>query len=126
MIEKRNEIEVYPFAYSKIASGVRKIDIRPYYDKIRNVKVGDSIDYINAVDNKRATRKVTGIAIFDDFDTTIKMLDPELIGYENREEIRVRVERMYSKEDIKKHGVCALFIDIPSVKKPVNINGKSR
>ena len=126
MIESRNEIEVYPFAYSKIANGVRKIDIRPYYEKFRNVKVGDSIDYINAVDNKRTTRKVTGVAIFDDFDTTIKMLDPELIGYENREEIRVRVERMYSKDDIKKYGVCALFIDIPPVKKPININGKSR
>jgi ASC-1-like (ASCH) protein len=126
MIEKRNEIEVYPFAYSKIANGVRKIDIRPYYDKFRNVRVGDSIDYINVVDNKKTTRKVTGIAIFDDFDTTIKMLDPELIGYNDREEIRVRVERMYSKEDVKKNGVCALFIDIPPVKNIINIKSKSR
>jgi ASC-1-like (ASCH) protein len=126
MIESRNEIEVYPFAYSKIANGVRKIDIRPYYERFHKVQVGDKIDYVNVVDKKKTTRKVTGIALFDDFDTTIKMLPPELIGYENREEIKVRVERMYSKEDIKKHGVCALFIEVPTVKKPMNIQSKSR
>ena len=31
-----------------------------------------------------------------------------------------------SKEDIKKHGVCALFIEVPTVKKPMNIQSKSR
>lgn len=126
MVEKRNEIEVYPFAYSKIANGTRKIDIRPYYGKFHDIQVGDKIDYVNVIDKKKTTRKVTGIAVFDDFDTTLKMLDPELIGYENREEVRVRVERMYSKEDVNKHGVCALFIEIPTVKKPICINNKSR
>ena len=126
MMKKRNEIEVYPFAYSKIINGVKKIDIRPYYDEFHNLNVGDKIDYINTVDKQKTTRKVSGIALFDDFDTTIKMLDPNLIGYDNREEIKVRVERMYSKEDIKKYGVCAFFIDIPPIKRTINIKSKSR
>ncbi len=126
MIEKKNEIEVYPFAYSKIANGTRKIDIRPYYEKFHNIQVGDKIDYVNVVDKKKTTRKVTGIAVFDDFDTTLKMLDPELIGYENREEVKVRVERMYAKEDVNKHGVCALFIEIPPIAKTLKIKNKTR
>ena len=62
----------------------------------------------------------------DDFDTTLKMLDPELIGYENREEVKVRVERMYAKEDVNKHGVCALFIEIPPITKTLKIKNKTR
>ena len=45
-----------------------------------------------------------------------------MIGYNNQDEIRVRVERMYSKSEQEEFGVCALFIEEPSVKRLMKMN----
>ena len=52
----------------------------------------------------------------------IEMLDHNLIGYETKDEIRIRVKRMYSKNDIEDYGVVAIFIDEPSAKRMINLN----
>ena len=41
-------IEVYPFAYHKILGGQRKIDLRLYLKRFHNIRVGDTIEYVNA------------------------------------------------------------------------------
>lgn len=117
MMMNRQTIDVYPFAYNKILGGRRKIDIRPYSKRFHGLRVGDLIDYVNIETKSRLSREIKGIALFDDFNTLIEMLPPELIGYDDKEEIRIRVERMYPKEIQKENGVCALFIDEPSVRK---------
>lgn len=122
MDNKMQMIEVYPFAYNKILGGQRKIDIRPYTERFQKLQVGDMIDYVNAETQTHITREIKGIALFDNFDTLIKMLPAELIGYHSKEEVRVRVERMYSREQVYQYGVCALFIDEPSVCKMMKYN----
>lgn len=126
MVGKMQMIEVYPFAYHKILGGQRKIDIRPYTERLHKLRVGDMIDYVNAEDQAHTIREIKGIALFDTFDTLIKMLPPEMIGYRNREEIRVRIERMYSKKEQSEYGVCALFIDEPDVRKMMKFNYMER
>ena len=122
MVGYRHKIEVYPFAYNKILDGKRKIDIRPYKKNLHNMHIGDMIEYVNLETHTVTLREVKGIALFDNFDTLIEMLPPELIGYSSREEIVVRVERMYSKEDVSEYGVCAIFIDEPEVKRMMKLN----
>jgi ASC-1-like (ASCH) protein len=117
MTTARQTIDVYPFAYNKILGGRRKIDIRPYSKRFHSLRVGDVIDYVNIETKNRVSREVKGIALFDDFDTLIEMLSHDLIGYDNKEEIKIRVDRMYPKALQKENGVCALFIDEPSVRK---------
>ena len=119
-------IEVYPFAYHKILGGQRKIDIRPYSERLHKLRVGDMIEYVNAETQGRITREVKGIALFDNFDTLINMLPPEMIGYNSKEEIRLRIERMYPKQTQKEFGVCALFIDEPDVRRMMKINNLER
>lgn len=119
-------IEVYPFSYNKILGGQRKIDIRPYSERLHRLRVGDIIEYVNAETQSRVAREVKGIALFHNFDTLIKVLPPELIGYNSREEIRLRIERMYSKEEQSQYGVCALFIDEPSVRRMMKMNNLER
>lgn len=109
-------LKVYPFAYNKILGGQRKIDIRPYTPSLHELRVGDNVEYVNIETQTSLTREVRGIALFEDFDTAIDMLSPEMIGYNSREEIKARIERMYVREDIQKYGVCALFIAEPSIK----------
>ena len=77
-------IEVYPFAYHKILGGQRKIDLRLYLKRFHNIRVGDTIEYVNAETKSCLLREVKGIALFQDFKTLIDMLPPEMIdGYTN-------------------------------------------
>lgn len=126
MTSKTQIIEVYPFAYHKILGGQRKIDIRPYTERLHSLRVGDMIEYVNAETQTRVMREVKGIALFDTFDTLIKMLPAELIGYQSKEEIRVRIERMYSKQEQCEYGVCALFIDEPNIRRMMKFDHLER
>ncbi len=126
MTNRTQMIEVYPFAYNKILGGQRKIDIRPYTERFHSLRVGDLLEYVNAETQMHITREVKGIALFDTFDTLIKMLPAELIGYQSKEEIRVRIERMYTKQEQDEHGVCALFIDEPDVRKLMKFDHVAR
>lgn len=119
-------IRVYPFVYNKILGGQRKIDIRPYTPQLQTLRVGDMLEYVNLKTQNSVAREIKGIALFDNFDTLIRMLPPEMIGYADREEIKVRIERMYAKEEEEQYGVCALFIEEPSVKRLMKINSLER
>ena len=122
MSQPKNVIRVYPFSYNKILGGQRKIDIRPYKPSLHALRVGDDIEYVNIETGASVVREVKGIALFEDFDTLIRLLPPEMIGYNNQDEIRVRVERMYSKSEQEEFGVCALFIEELSVKRLMKMN----
>lgn len=126
MTSKTQRIEVYPFAYHKILGGQRKIDIRPYTERLHSLRVGDMIEYVNAETQTHISREIKGIALFDTFDTLIKMLPAELIGYQSKEEIRVRIERMYSKQEQCEYGVCALFIDEPNIRRMMKFDHLER
>ena len=126
MSMQKKIIRVYPFAYNKILGGQRKIDIRPYTPYLQALRVGDMLEYVNLETNTSLTREIKGIALFPDFETLIRMLPPEMIGYSDREEIRVRIERMYSKEEVEKYGACALFIEEPSIKMQMKMNSLER
>lgn len=121
-MSKKNIINVYPFAYHKIVQGDRKIDIRPYKRAMQEIGIGDVICYTNLETNEEVLRKVKGIALFDDFEVAIEMLDEKLVGYESKDEIRIRVERMYKKEEVDGVGVVAFFID--EVKHGLNLKLK--
>lgn len=121
-MSKKNIINVYPFAYHKIVQGDRKIDIRPYKRAMQEIGIGDVICYTNLETNEEVLRKVKGIALFDDFEAAIEMLDEKLVGYESKDEIRIRVERMYKKEEVDGVGVVAFFID--EVKHGLNLKLK--
>ena len=121
-MSKKNIINVYPFAYHKIVQGDRKIDIRPYKRAMQEIGIGDVICYTNLETNEEVLRKVKGIALFDDFEVAIEMWDEKLVGYESKDEIRIRVERMYKKEEVDGGGVVAFFID--EVKHGLNLKLK--
>jgi len=126
MQEQRHVIRVYPFSYNKIIGGERKIDIRPYTKGLQELRVGDLIEYMNIETKTSTIREIKGIALFPDFNTLIRMLPPQPIGYDNREEIRIRVERMYTPEEEAEYGVCALFIEEPSVKQMMKLSRLDR
>lgn len=116
LLMQKQVIKVYPFTYNKILGGQRKIDVRPYVPQLQTMRVGDMLEYHNLETGTTLVREIKGIALFPDFDTLIRLLPPEMIGYATREEVRVRLERMYPQEDVEKYGACALFIEEPDIR----------
>ena len=122
----QQKLKVYPFAYNKILGGQRKIDIRPYTPMLHPLRVGDMLEYENIETHTTLSREIKGIALFENFDDAIRLLPPEMIGYNDRQEIKARIERMYTSEETLKYGVCALFIEEPSIKDLMKLNSLER
>ena len=119
-------LRISPFAYNKILGGQRKIDIRPYTPMLHALRVGDILEYENIETKTTLPREIIGIALFEDFATAIRSLPPEMIGYNSREEIRARIERIYDKEEISKYGVCALFVEEPNIRHMMKMDSLER
>ena len=126
MKKVEHKIEVYPFSFNKLINNTRKIDIRPYKKSLHGVAIGDEVSYTNAETKEEVKREVKGLALFGDFETAINMLDEKLIGYDSKEEIRIRVERMYDKKEVKEYGVVAFFIEEPKIKRMMNLRSIER
>lgn len=88
--------------------------------------MGDVICYSNIETKEEVLRVVKGIGVFDNFETAINMLDEKLIGYETKDEIKLRVSRMYDKKETEELGVVAFFVDEPKAKKLVNLKSIQR
>ena len=121
MKKVEHKIEVYPFSFNKLVSNTRKIDIRPYKKMLHDVVIGDEICYTNLETKEEVKKEVKGLALFGDFETAINMLDEKLIGYDSKEEIRIRVKRMYDKKEVKECGVVAFFIEEVKVKRMMSL-----
>lgn len=87
------------------------MDIRLFDKKIQQIRLNDTIEYINIENNEKTWSVVRGVAIFENFDSLIDVVPPQLIGYEDKEEIRVRINRMYRQEEQRECFACGLFIE---------------
>lgn len=104
------QMELNEFSYNKIKAG-RKLDIRLFDKKRQSLKIGDIIEYTNMFNPKEHLEcKVLGLAVFENFSDLIDCLTPQMIGYSNKEEIMVRVNRAYSPEQQSNFNVVAIFI----------------
>lgn len=106
----KHVIKVMPFTYNKIAEGSKKLDVRLFDKQIQQIRLNDIIEYVNVEKDVKILCVVRGIAIFENFDMLIDTIPPQLVGYDDKEEIRVRVNRAYTKEQQKDCFACGLFI----------------
>lgn len=112
MVKKmKHVLHVPPFSFNKIVDKSKKMDIRLFDKRIQKIRLNDTIEYINIDSNEKTWSVVRGVAIFENFDDLIDVVPPQLIGYDNKEEIRLRISRMYSPEEQKEFFVCGLFIE---------------
>lgn len=104
------------FPFNKIKYEGRKVDIRLFDKKRQQLKINDLIDYENFSSKEHLVCEVKGIAIFDNFSDLVDFLTPEMIGYDNKEEVIIRLNRAYPLEEQKKFNVMGIFIkEVPSV-----------
>lgn len=104
------KMDLSEFSFNKIKAG-RKVDMRLFDKKRQSLKIGDLIEYEN-INNPREHLfcQVLGTAVFDNFGNMIDCLTPQMLGYNDKEEVILRLNRAYPPDLQKNFNVMAIFI----------------
>ena len=54
--------------------------------------------------------QLRGMAIFENFEDMVDYLTPELLGYDSKDELMLRFERLYPAEMVSKFNLVGLFV----------------
>lgn len=103
-------IEIHDFSFKKIKSGKRKIAIHLFDKRTQKIKLNDILILNHAETKEQLKCTIKGIAFFDNFSDLIDALSPEALGYTNKEEILIRLNRIYSQELQNALNVVAFFL----------------
>lgn len=104
------KITIPEMLFNKIANGERKIDLHLLTKQYQKIKLHDVIEYTTE-NGQSILRVVCGLGFFENiYDLSAGIL-PQMFGYNNPEEIIVRFNRLYSKEQQQDFNILALFID---------------
>lgn len=99
------------FSFEKILNGSKKIDVRLFDEKRQMIRPNDLIEFVCRELDERLMCVVKAFLVFDTADNMVDVLPPSLFGYDNREEIRVRLRRLFPKEAQLKYGVMGIIIE---------------
>lgn len=104
------KMDLSEFSFNKIKAG-RRVDMRLFDKKRQSLKIGDMIEYENINNpHEHIECLVQGMAVFDNFSNMIDCLTPQMLGYNDKEEIILRLNRAYSWDLQKNFNVVAIFI----------------
>ena len=104
------KMDLSEFSFNKIKAG-RRVDMRLFDKKRQSLKIGDIIEYENINNpHEHIECLVQGMAVFDNFSNLIDCLTPQMLGYDDKEEIILRLNRAYSLDLQKNFNVVAIFI----------------
>lgn len=109
-LKMQYKMDLSEFSFNKIKAG-RRVDMRLFDKKRQSLKIGDMIEYENINNpHEHIECLVQGMAVFDNFSNLIDCLTPQMLGYDDKEEIILRLNRAYSLDLQKNFNVVAIFI----------------
>lgn len=105
------KLQVEPF--NSIKNKTKKIEMRLYDEKRRQIKIGDMIEFTNINTNEKIEVEVINIYTFSSFKELYEHFDKELLGYSKEEQANYKdMEKYYDKNDIDKYGVVGIEIKL--------------
>ena len=100
-------------AFNLIKEGTKKVELRLYDEKRRNVHTGDIITFVNRSNNEEIKVKVIYIHIYSSFKELYNDFDKISLGYKSNEISDYRdMYKYYSKELIEKYGVVGIEVEL--------------
>ena len=106
----KHTIPLAPWSYGKIIEGKKKIQPAILDKKAQQVRINDEIEFENIATKEKITCLVNGMVIFEHFNLMIDSLPAELFGYDDALEVKVRIERMFSAEEMENNFAVGFFI----------------
>ncbi len=104
----RYKVPVHEFSFNKIKNG-RRVGVHLLDKKCQNIKLRDVLELENMSTKEKIECVVKGFAIFENFDDLVDALTPEKLGYSNKEEVMLRLNRIYSKEQQEALNAIGIF-----------------
>ena len=98
------------FSYDKIVNGSKRIEMRLFDEEHQKIKLNDVIEFICQENNERLLCLVRGLVVFERFDDLIALFPAKIFGYDNKEEVRVRINRRFSYEEQLINHVIGIII----------------
>ncbi len=103
---------MYSIPFRLIKEGKRKVDMRLLDEKRQKLKLNDVIEFIDSRTNESLFCKVKGLLVFNSFNELIDAIPLEMFGtYTNKDEIKLRIRRLYANQNIESYQVVGIFIE---------------
>ena len=104
-------INFHEFSLNKIKNGSRKIAIHVFDKNSQKIKIHDILNIRNISTGENLDCIVKGIALFDNFSDLTDALSPQSLGYDNKAEVMIRINRMFSTELQSNLNAVAFFLE---------------
>ena len=100
-------------AFNLIKEGTKKVELRLYDEKRREIHEGDNIEFTNRVTNEKIMTTVIKLHIYRSFKELYNDFDKISLGYKSNEISDYRdMYKYYSKELIEKYGVVGIEVEL--------------
>ncbi len=106
----RYRIPVHEFSFNKIKNGSRRVGVHLMDKKCQKIKLHDILELENSATGERIDCEVKGLAIFENFEDLVECITPEKLGYDSKQEVMVRLNRVYSKEQQDAFNAVGIYL----------------
>lgn len=111
----KHEMKLQTKYYNYIKNGTKRIELRLYDEKRKNINIGDIVTFYKEpelVDSFDA--KVIGLLRYNSFSDLFKDFDMELLADKSmsKEELLNTLECFYTSDEQKKYGVLGIRIEL--------------
>ena len=109
------EMKLQPKYYNYMLNGTKRIEIRLFDEKRKNIKIGDTIKFLKEPTLRESfDTRVVDLLRFNSFDEMFKKIDIDLLADKSmtKEELKMELEKFYSKEKQEEYGVVGIKIEL--------------
>ena len=111
----KHEMKLQERYYDYILNGTKRIEIRLFDEKRRQIKIGDKIKFLKEPElNESFNAKVIGLLRYNSFEDMFKDFDISILSDKSmtKEELISVLEQFYTKEKQEKYGVLGIRIEL--------------
>ena len=111
----KHAMKLQPKYYDFILNGTKRIEIRLFDEKRRQIKIGDKIKFLKEPElNESFNAKVIGLLRYNSFEDMFKDFDISILSDKSmtKEELISVLEQFYTKEKQEKYGVLGIRIEL--------------
>lgn len=98
------------FSFDKIVNGTKRIDVRLWDKEYQKIQLNDVIEFVCQDTKETVLCLVRGVLMVERCDDLIALLPAKFFGYDNKEEVRVRLNRLFKIEDQLLYHVIGIII----------------
>ena len=100
--------------YNYMLKGTKRIELRLYDEKRKNIKIGDIITITNAQTNDEFEVKVVGLLQYSSFKEMFNDFDIEILADKSmtKEELMNELEKFYPIEKQKQYNVLGIRVEL--------------